>query len=128
MSSYAWSYFQKSKIHSVSVYQEHRFSDADGLCISEMASDRSGNERAVRLAKLSKLIQYAMRIMQYFKRMNYFSNVFHFKHILLVNALCNLMSCFRFCCMSLKINCNLNYSTCIFLFKIYAFAFSSNWI
>ena len=34
----------------------HSFSQLEGLCISEIASDRSGNERVVRLSKQSGYI------------------------------------------------------------------------
>jgi len=54
------------------------FSFEDGLCSSEVASDRSGNERAVRLAKLSDFLTDGVHNNQSFERMNIFWKCFNF--------------------------------------------------
>ena len=55
------------------------FKGIEGLCISEVASDRSGNERAVKCVKLSGYLADGAHKHQYFIRVNNVWKAFAFQ-------------------------------------------------
>ena len=69
------------------------FSDADGLCSTEVALDTSGNERAVRFSRLSNLIYNGTHDSQSYEFMNYcwFSFTFqtNFMNECVLQCVCN---------------------------------------